>query len=56
MAASGKTEDLNRTFQEMPATFALEPDVRAGSQIGAIAFGGEPQLPVSGRMREREPE
>jgi uncharacterized protein YegL len=41
MAESGKIDALNRAVQEMLATFAAEPDVRAGIQIGAIAFGGD---------------
>ena len=41
MAESGKMEALNRAVQEMLAVFAAEPDVRAGIQIGVIAFGGD---------------
>lgn len=41
MAESGKIEALNRAVQEMLATFAAETDLRAGIQVGAIAFGGD---------------
>lgn len=41
MAESGKIEALNRAVPEMLATFAAEPDLRAGIQVGAIAFGGD---------------
>ena len=41
MAESGKIEALNRAVQEMLASFAAEPDLRAGIQVGAIAFGGD---------------
>ena len=41
MAESGKVEALNRAVEEMLATFAAEPEVRAIIQVGAIVFGGE---------------
>jgi uncharacterized protein YegL len=41
MAENGKMDALNRAVEEMLATFAVEPDVRAMIQIGAIAFGGD---------------
>lgn len=44
MAESGKLEALNRAVQEMLAAFAAEPDVRAGIQVGAIAFGGDVRI------------
>ena len=44
MAESGKMESLNRAVHEMLAVFAAEPDVRAGIQVGAVAFGSEVRL------------
>lgn len=41
MGESGKIEALNRAVKEMLASFAAEPDLRAGLQVGAIAFGGD---------------
>jgi len=41
MAESGKMTALNRAVEEMLATFAGEPDVRAIIKIAAIAFGGD---------------
>ena len=41
MAEPGKIEVLNRAVQELLATFADEPDLRAGIEVGAIAFGGD---------------
>lgn len=49
MAESGKIDALNRAVEEMLATFATEPEIRATIQIGAIAFGGTVRvhLPLS---------
>lgn len=41
MAESGKIEALNRAVKEMLTAFSTEPDIRAGIQVGAIAFGSD---------------
>src|SRR5262245_49597752 len=57
MAESGKIEALNRAVEEMLATFASEPEVRAVIQVGAVTFGGDvrvhlPPLPVEEAKRK----
>ena len=47
MIENGKIDALNRAVEEMLATFADEPDVRAMIQIGAIAFGGDVRVHLS---------